>query len=219
MRPSKWRKADAALTSAGAVLAVGAIIALSDDLGPQARHMGLHILSMNVVAPVLAGVMITHRQGPGARPSWLWIATLVQIAVLWVSHAPTVQAAAMTIPGLRLATHGLLMAAALSFWMALLSLPNARRWHAIPALLLTGKLVCLLAALLIFAPRALYGSDQTHGLAVHALDDQHLAGLLMIAACPLSYLVAAVVVTVQLIDQDRAGETALVHRPAEAWDS
>ena len=32
-----------------------------------------------------------------------------------------------------------------------------------------------------------------------ALDDQQLAGLLMIAACPLSYLVAAVVITVQLI--------------------
>ena len=32
----------------------------------------------------------------------------------------------------------------------------------LPALLLTGKLVCLLAALLVFAPRALYGAGHAH---------------------------------------------------------
>ena len=86
--------------------------------------------------------------------------------------------------------------------MLLLSLPDARRWHAIPALLLTGKLVCLLAVLLVFAPRALYGTAHAHG--VSALDDQHLAGLLMIAACPLSYLVAAIMITVALVYRDHA---------------
>ena len=58
--------------------------------------------------------------------------------------------------------HGVLLLAALCFWTLLLSLPDARRWHAVAALLLTGKLVCLLAALLVFAPRALYGAAMHH---------------------------------------------------------
>ena len=39
------------------------------------------------------------------------------------------------------------------------------------------------------------------GATMPSLDDQQLAGLLMIAACPLSYLVAAVVITVQLLNR------------------
>ena len=69
----------------------------------------------------------------------------------------------MAFPGIQFAMHGLLLAAALSFWMLFCRLPEARRWHALPALLLTGKLVCLLAALLVFAPRALYGASHQHG--------------------------------------------------------
>ena len=63
----------------------------------------------------------------------------------------------MASPALGSIAYGALSISALLFWICLLSLPEARRWHAIPALLLTGKLVCLLAALLVFAPRALYG--------------------------------------------------------------
>ncbi len=37
--------------------------------------------------------------------------------------------------------------------------------------------------------------------ALPSLEDQQLAGLLMIAACPLSYVVAGIVLTVQLIGE------------------
>jgi len=213
MRPLMWRKAGAALTSAGAVIVIGAIIVLSGDLGPQARHMGWHILAMNVVAPVAAGMLVAHRRAADSRPSWLWIATIAQVAVIWIAHTPSVQTAAMAFPGIQLAMHCVLLVAALSFWLLLLCLPDARRWHALPALLLTGKLVCLLAALLVFAPRALYGSH-AHGPLAHALDDQHLAGLLMIAACPLSYLVAAVVITVQFLNRGHPADATLLRQPA-----
>lgn len=213
MPPSMRARNGAALTSAGAVLVVGMIAALSADFGPQAHHMGLHILAMNIVAPVVAAMIVTHWRVRDARPSWLWIATVAQIAAVWISHAPPVQAAAMSLPAVQFATHGLLLVAALAFWTLLLSLPDARRWHAIPALLLTGKLVCLLAALLVFAPRALYGAGHQHGAPLQPLDDQQLAGLLMIAACPLSYLVAAIVITVQLINRNQAPDAALL-RPS-----
>jgi putative membrane protein len=209
-----WRKAGAALTGAGAVFLIGAIIVLSCDVGPQARHMGLHVIAMNVVAPAVAGIFVANRQGRDTKPSWLWIATVAQIAALYLAHAPPVQTAAMAFPGIQLATHGLLLAAALSFWMLLLSLPDSRRWHALPALVLTGKLVCLLAALLVFAPRALYEAGHGHSPLIPPLDDQHLAGLLMMAACPLGYLVAAVVITAQLLYRGHAADPASLPQPA-----
>jgi putative membrane protein len=216
MRRLTWPKASAALISAGAVCLIGTAIVLSCDLGPQARHMGLHILAMNVVAPVIAGIVAARSRKSEAKPSWLWISTIAQIAAVWIMHAPPVQAAAMAFPGIQFAMHGLLLASALSFWMLLLSLPVAPRWHALPALLLTGKLVCLLAALLVFAPRALYGASHQHGRIMPSLDDQQLAGLLMIAACPLSYLVAAVVITVQLLNPDRATGATFLRQPAQS---
>lgn len=208
------RGAGAAVISASAVLIAGVIIGLFHDLGPQARHMGMHILSMNVIAPLLAALVIARRQHYGSQPAHFWIVTLAQIAAVWMMHAPTIQAAAIDRPGLQFAIHGFLFLVALWFWTTLLSLPQARRWHAIPALLLSGKLVCLLAALLVFAPRTLYGTVQARGAAAHALDDQHLAGLLMIAACPLSYLVAAIIITVQLVSRVRDADTIAL-RPSQ----
>jgi putative membrane protein len=214
MRLFMWRKAGAALSSAGAVFLIGSIVILSCDYGPQARHMGLHILAMNVAAPAAAAIVVVGWQRRDTKPSWLWIATFAQIAAVWISHAPPVQAAALILPGVQLAMHGVLLGAAFSFWLLLMSLPDTLRWHSIPALLLTGKLLCLLAALLIFAPRALYGSAHAHGVLIHPIVDQHFAGLLMIAACPLSYLVAAVVITVQFLDRDDAADETLLRRRA-----
>ena len=213
MGPVMWSKANGALISAGAVLQVGATIMLACDLGPQARHMGLHIVAMNIVAPAVAGVLVAYGRAGDSKPSWLWIATGAQIAAVWIAHAPAVQTAAMMFPAVQLAIHGVLLIAAMLFWLSLLSLPEPRRWHALPALLLTGKLVCLLAALLVFAPRALYGASHQHAALMQPLDDQQLAGLLMIAACPVSYLVAAVVITVQLINRQHVRDTTLLRRP------
>ena len=98
----------------------------------------------------------------------------------------SVQNLSAHVPGAMIASHAALLLAATTFWISVFSLP-AIALACDPALLLTGKLVCLLAALMVFAPRALYGAGHAHGAA--ALDDQQLAGLLMIAACPLSYLV------------------------------
>jgi len=205
-----------AVSSAGAVLAAGAIAILSYDLGPHARHMGLHILAMNVAAPLLAALIVARWRVSGARVSLLWISTLAQIASLWAAHAPAVQSLALAHPAPQLAMHAALLLAALAFWTAMLSLSGAQRWHAIPALLLTGKLACLLAVLLVFAPRAIYGGHLHAAQAsAQALADQHLAGLLMIAACPLSYLIAAIVITVQLI-REPMRDVGWMQQPARA---
>ena len=214
MRSLMTGTAGAALAGAGTTLVVCAMIIWAYDPGPQTRHMILHIVSMNVVAPVLAAFIATRGGLINVRVSLFWTAAILQIVLLWVWHAPAVYNAITDLPAMQFALHVLLLLAALLFWTSLVTLSGARRWQAIPALLVTAKLVCLLAALLIFAPRALYG---TAGHAAHlterlpgwhALDDQHLAGLLMIAACPLSYLVPAVIIAVQLIrPRETAGAT------------
>ncbi|MFG3591318.1 cytochrome c oxidase assembly protein [Bradyrhizobium sp. RDI18] len=194
-----------AIASATAVLLTGAAVLLVYDLGHFSTHMVLHITSMNIIAPSVAALIVTRRHIGGTRPFWLWTATFAQIVLLGTWHSPAVHHLLLQSPAAGLTFHAALLLAALFFWLSLLTTSAAPRWQTIPALLLTGKLTCLPAALLIFAPRTLYGfADHFAGAAEHfsshhALEDQHLAGLLMITACPLSYLVAAVIITVQLI--------------------
>jgi putative membrane protein len=194
----------AAIGSAAVVLVVGVIL-IGRQPGPLSLHMSAHILAMNVAAPVLAALLVTRSRT--FSPAWLWTAALVQLAALWGAHLPSVHGAAAASHLLLTVTHGILLLAALAFWSALFALPDARRWHAIAALLLSGKLVCFLAVLLVFAPRALYG-NHVHAPDVPALADQQLAGLLMIAACPLSYLLAAIIITIQLINRRFAASLA-----------
>lgn len=204
-----------ATASASAVLVAGAGVLLMYDLGNFSLHMMLHIASMNVAAPLLAAWAMTQWPTRGSRASSLWTATLVQIVLLWTWHSPGIHNLTAESPGFGLVLHGVLFLTALLFWISLLTISAAVRWQTIPALLLTGKLACLLAALLIFAPRTLYESAahlvHTTGH-LSALDDQHLAGLLMITACPLSYLVAAVIITVQLIGRPQTAAVASVDR-------
>ena len=194
-----------AIVSAGTVLAVGAVLVGGRDPGPLSLHMSAHILAMNVAAPTLAALLVTRSRS--FSPAWLWAAALVQLAALWGAHLPSVHSAAAASDLLQVGMRGILLLASLAFWSAVLALPDARRWHAIAALLLSGKIVCFLAVLLVFAPRALYG-NHVHAPDIPALADQQLAGLLMIAACPLSYLLAAIIITVQLINQRFAAPIA-----------
>ena len=149
-----------ALASAAAVLAAGVVVLAFHDAGPQARHMTVHIFAMNVVAPVLAALVAARHRSRDMRARWLWIAALGQTAALWAAHLPAVQSAAMARPLLQAAMHLLLAATAVGFWLAVLAASAAHPWHAVAALALSAKLFCLLAALLVFAPRTLHGQRQ-----------------------------------------------------------
>ena len=207
MRSAILPRALSAIISAGAVLAIGAILVVGRPLGPLSLHMSLHILAMNIAGPALAALIVARAQPTADRPAWLWAATVGQLAALWVAHVPWVHSSAAASHVLQAGMHGILLLASLLFWIAVLAVTNAARWHAIAALLLSGKLVCFLAVLLIFAPRTLYGKP-LHATGIPALADQQFAGLLMVAACPLSYLLAAVILTVQLINERPVASTA-----------
>jgi putative membrane protein len=174
---------------------------------------------MNVIAP-LAAAMLADRFAGITGHRWVWVAGFIQIAALWMWHAPQLQrvAAASAVP------HMIMLAAlaviATLYWAAVLRAQAQARWHSVGALLLTGKLACLLGGLLIFAPRDLFGLP---GLAFgfcragpSTLEDQQLAGLLMIAACPLSYVVAGVAMTAQML-LDLGGRPALLRAAPGGW--
>jgi putative membrane protein len=150
---------------------------------------------MNLLAPLAALHFARSSPSMTRRIRGLAAPTSVQLLLLWGWHTPPSLAVAMDHPGLHLAMQGSLLVAALWFWSAVVNATAGGQGRAIAALLVTSKLFCLLGVLLTFALYPLYPAMTHHGL--HALDplaDQQLAGLLMLVACPLSYLVAAVVV-------------------------
>jgi putative membrane protein len=191
------------LVGALAVAAAGAVILAFVQLGPLSGHMVAHIAAMNVVAPLAAVGISRHypKHLPRASAGSLWLVTLGQMALLWASHSPPIHHAAQSFPLAQAALHVALFGSALAFWICIVAASS--HWHAMLALLVSGKLACLLGALLIFAPRLLFDADAsahgTHAMPFgHAtLADQHLAGLVMIAACPLSYVLTAIVLAAQ----------------------
>jgi putative membrane protein len=181
-------------------------LAILVNFGPLSAGMAGHILLMNLLAPVVA--LWAARSAPAmlSRFSGLAAPTLLQLLLLWGWHAPPSLAAAMDHPGLHLAMQGSLVLGALWFWSAVITATSGGQWRAIAALLATSKLFCLLGVLLTLASHPLYPAMAHHGgTAFDPLADQQLAGLLMLIACPLSYLVAAVVIaSTWLLSSDQA---------------
>lgn len=176
------------------------------NVGPLSVGMAAHILLMNFFAPAVALWSVRSLPLVARRIRGLAVPTMVQLLLLWAWHAPPSLAAAMDHPTLHLTMQGSLAVAALWFWTTVVTATIGGQWRAITALLATSKLFCLLGVLLTFASHPLYPAMTHHGgTALDPLADQQLAGLLMLVACPLSYLVAAVVVASNwLLPSDQA---------------
>lgn len=174
------------------------------------EHMALHIVTMNLAVPL--GVLLWRRL-PGsshARSAAPWIATAsaVQLVFLWTWHLPPVLAYAVASPIGAAAMHISLLGAALWFWHSVIVAAERSNWRALGALLITGKLFCLLGVLLAFAARPLYPqaalAHAAHGAHFDPgmlLSDQQFAGLLMLIACPLTYVLAGVIIAARWIAQ------------------
>ena len=193
-RGSGLRLSDPVLASALTVAAALSLLLPIITLGDVSSHMVAHILVMSVAAPLLTvlGSLLSPRRGASTRQ--LWAATTGQIVLLWAWHLPSAHHfAAATILG-TMVMHASLLGAAILFWDALIRLQWSQQWHGILALLVTGKLACLLAGLLVFATRPLF-----YHAGAAPLDDQQLAGLLMIVACPASYVLAGIMTATRFV--------------------
>ena len=197
--------------------------AIYAPLRPMTGHMTLHILLMSLLAPLISAAALRSGFSRGLLGSGrtLTIAAASQIGLLWLVHSPAVMAWSMAGRLQAVILPAALFAAALAFWGSVFAQHGAERWRALVALLLTGKLFCLLAALLVFAPRHLYPAMMAGGNHVHAaaetaslLADQQLAGLLMIAACPLTYVAAAIAIAARWLEEGGSAEPVPA-RPAD----
>ena len=192
--------------------------------GALAGHMLQHLVVMNGAALLFAVAIRPKIRG------LLAVSTVLQIVLLWGWHVPPVYATASHDIVLAVLMQASLLAAGFLFWSALLAHPVAKSWQTILAALVTAKAFCLFGAVLCFARRPLYPAhgeplwgQGTWGLS--ALDDQQLAGLLMMASCAVVYVVAAVALFLRWMNQmgDKASEAGKVGeargaawRPADA---
>jgi putative membrane protein len=189
-----------------------------ESAGFLTQHMAAHVVAMNVVAPLLAGALVRSESRIAEQRLSLAAAATLQIVLLWGWHSPAVLAEAFAVAPLLLAMHISLFLAAVWFWLAVMGEAKRGGWFPLAALLVTGKLFCLLGILLTFAPRVLYEQAAIicFGSAASAeliLKDQQLAGLLMLTACPMVYVTAALMIARRrLIVLGRSGGWSLPRR-------
>jgi putative membrane protein len=168
------------------------------QLGFLSTHMAQHIILMNVLAP-MAALMLRRTLGLVSSES-LTPATVVQIVLIWAWHAPPILPIAVADPLMHTVMMTSLFGSSLWFWCAVVADGRSEGWKAILPLLVTSKLFCLLGVLLVFAPRELFSFRSVHDiqhdyLALDVMADQQLAGLMMLVACPATYLLAGVIVS------------------------
>lgn len=163
---------------------------MSQGIGHLTGHMAVHICAMNFIAPLVA-LVLQKVVRSDQFASLLGVVATLQLALLWAWHIPTVLNVASANTPLTIAMHISLFAAAVAFWLSVFLAASGSPWRSVVALLLTGKIVCLLGVLLTFAPRSLYLMPHG-GMAMQVgLEDQQMAGLLMLVACPLTYVFGA----------------------------
>ncbi len=191
-------------------------------MGPLATHMAVHILLMNLAAPLAAfavtRVRLQRREIAGRA---LALATFAQIAALWAWHAPPSLNRALEFPTVHLLMNASLFLTAFLFWRAVLRLHGQRSWQPIVALLITSSSMSSRRALRLRAESALPRFRCIpHGACDRSreptLADQQLAGLIMLVACPVTYVLAGIVIAARWLltmEKDEAGSRT----GAAAW--
>ena len=138
------------------------------------------------------------------------MATGLQLVIFFLWHSPPAMAISMQSGLIRLIMLFTLLAASIWFWTVVFEAAARNRFEAVGALLVTGKLVCLVAVLMVFAPRFLYpGMAAGSPLNAAMMGDQQLAGLLMLSACPLTYVGASVFFVAKWLSQLGAQDDGL----------
>ena len=142
-----------------------------------------HMLLMLALAPILSHWFT-------GRAVSLAASSLLQAALLWIWHAPTAYAAALSHDAIYWLMQITLLGSAVLFWSRL---RDASSVAAVGALLFSMMQMGLLGALLTFSPSAVYAPHwlTTQAWGLSPLEDQQLAGLIMWVPAAGVYLGAA----------------------------
>jgi putative membrane protein len=180
-------------------------------VGPFSTHMIVHIGLVALAAPLIVLGIAGTRFDPVARFA-AWFppiqVSMAEFLVVWGWHTPLLHHAARHSRLALVAEQSLFLITGLWLWFAVLGgAAEQRRQRAalgIIALLLTSIHMTLLGALLVLAPRALFGDHAPAGagelhLARAALDDQHTGGTIMLIVGGISYLAGGLGLTITLL--------------------
>lgn len=201
-----WR---ALCFAAGLVVLVAA---LSLPLGALfSTHMAQHALLSLAAAPLLvlgapqialiwalprawrSRIPALPRLPRAGRPALLAEACLLAAATLWLWHLPGLYEAALHGPGLHAAAHGSFLGTAALFWWAVGLGGGPVSGASVVALFAMGLQNSALSALILAAREPWFGDHARAALLcdLAPLDDQRLAGLIMMLPCDAVYLGAA----------------------------
>ena len=186
------------------------------ELAPRSfsAHMTMHMAVVAVAAPLIAfgaagGRLDLTRSHPGLFSPIP--ASLLELAIVWIWHAPVLHHAARGSTAGLVAEQGMFLLSGLLVWLSALGSearrPGMRAAAGVIALLLTSMHMTLLGALLALAPRPLYA----HTASGAALDEQHLGGAIMLAVGGISYLAGGLWLSMRILQarqSPRAGEPA-----------
>lgn len=201
-------------------------------------HMVEHELLMLVAAPLLVlsrplETMLwawpsaarkkigSWLQSAPMRGSWKFVsgavtATVLQAAVLWLWHAPTLFELALATDGWHIAQHLSFLIAALLFWSAMFhnKQANGGRGLAVLCLFATSVVSGALGALMALSQSPWYARYAELGLAPFGLtpiEDQQLAGLLMWIPGGLVHAVAALILLGALLRDSARQDPETLH--------
>ena len=213
-------------------------LALASPVAPYSEslfwvHMLQHLLLTSVAAPLLllgapvalglraaphparhrlAGLLHTRVLRAAGHPVVTWLAFAV---VMWASHFSALYDAALEDPVVHALEHALFVGAGLAFWWPVVAIdPGARRMRfpgRLLYLLLAFPLQSFLGVALYSADRVLYGHYATpqRSWGPDALDDQKLAGTLMLVGGDLLFIAAlGVLVLAWMSHEEREGRRA-----------
>ena len=169
-------------------------------------HMAAHMIAVALAAPLLALAL----GGSGADPAHRWPAmvtplamSLIELAVVWIWHLPALRAAAGHAPALLMVEQLCFLGVGVLLWSAVLARPQAARASGVGALFLTSMHMTLLGALIGLAPRPLYRAmSHASPFGMSALQDQQLAGVVMLLIGGAAYLVGGLAVLGGLLRQE-----------------
>jgi putative membrane protein len=175
-----------------------ALISPVDVLGEQlaSMHMVQHLLIADIAAILLTLGLTRHilrpatrrihrierAAGPFASP---WFGVVAYVGVMWLWHVPALYDAALNTTAVHTLEHFSFAAAGLLYWWHLLSPIRSRLrlggMGPIAYMAVTKLLVGFLGIALAFAPELIYDAYDHPGTiwGMTALDDQHVAGLIM----------------------------------------
>jgi putative membrane protein len=176
-----------------------------------AAHMTMHMGVVAVAAPLLALGLAGTRVDPVYRVPALFSpipASLLELVVVWLWHAPALHHAARHVPSIRVFEQATFLCTGLLLWLSILGgsveTRESRLGSGVMALLLTSMHMTLLGALLALPPRPLYVHGD-HDLS-HALADQHWGGAIMLVVGGVVYLAGGIWLSARLLHR-RVGST------------